>query len=314
MKSISITLLLFAFLLSSCNPGAITPVQQTAIAASIMDQIGEQQTKVAVALTPTQTNTPLPATLTATATSTPLPTPTPVWITYPKQAKIIAPIILYHHIRFTEKPGRYDVTPSMFSAQMNALKDWGYTSVTVHDLVKVLRDGGSLPEKTVVITFDDGDLDVYQNAFPVMKDLGLVGTFYIVTNRLKATDFVTADQLKEMAAAGWEIGSHSHSHIDLSKNHGSIESESVYSKSVLQDAIGQPVYTYAYPFGAFDATVGGGVASSGYTGAVGLGTSYIHSIHVVFYLSRIEVRGEFDMADFSKILPWSPVSTPVPFQ
>ncbi len=314
MKNILISLILIPMLISACNTGAITPVEQTAIAASIMDQLGEQQTQAAFALTPTATITPLPATQTPTATITPEPSLTPTWITYTGQQKIIAPILLYHHIRFTDNPGRYDVSPDMFSAQMNALKEWGYTSVTVRDLVGVLRSGGMLPEKTVVISFDDGDLDVYQNAFPVMKKLGLVGTFYIVSNRLKSTDFVTAEQLKEMAAAGWEIGSHSHSHIDLSKNHGSIETESAHSKAVLEDALGETISTYAYPFGAFDATVGNGVASSGFTGAVGLGTSYIHSVHVVYYLSRIEVRGEYDMASFSRIIPWSPVSTPVPFQ
>jgi peptidoglycan/xylan/chitin deacetylase (PgdA/CDA1 family) len=145
-----------------------------------------------------------------------------------------------------------------------------------------------------------------------MRELGLVGTFYIVTNRLKSVDFVNADQLKEMSAAGWEIGSHSHTHTDISLNHGSIESESAYSKKVLEDAIGQKVYTFAYPYGGFDATAGNGVASSGYTGAVGLGTSYIHSSNVVFYLSRIEIRNDYDMAVFSRVLPWSPVTTPAP--
>jgi peptidoglycan/xylan/chitin deacetylase (PgdA/CDA1 family) len=314
MKNIPYIIILLSLILSACNTQAITPVEQTAIADSIMDQISAQQTQVVVALTPTMTPTPLPATSTPTPTQTPQPSQTPTWVTHAKQEKVIAPILLYHHIRFTDKPGRYDVSPDMFKAQMNALVEWGYTSVTVKDLANVLRNGGSLPEKTVVISFDDGDLDVYQNAFPVMKDLGLVGTFYIVTNRLKSVDFVNAEQLKEMAAAGWEIGSHSHSHVDLSLNHGSIETESAYSKKVLEEAIGQPVYTYAYPYGGFDSTAGSGVASSGYIGAVGLGTTYIHSSHVVFYLSRIEIRNDYDMAMFSRVLPWSPVMTPMPLQ
>ncbi len=311
MKNIILCLLIVVFI-SACNPSAMTPVQQTAVADSIIQQIEVKQTSVALTLTPSVTPTEMPATATPTPTVTPDPTATPTWVNVGKGQKLIVPILMYHHIKKGEKVARYELDPEMFKAQMNALKEWGYTTITVAYLVSVLRNGGDLPEKPVVITFDDGDIDVYENAFPIMRELGMVGTFYIVTNRLKSEGFVDADQLREMAAAGWEIGSHSHSHIDLSQNHGSMNEEIRHSKDVLEEAIGLPVYTYAYPFGAFDSSVGNYTAASGYIGGVGLGTSYIHSIHVVYYLSRLEVRGEFGLAEFSKMLPWSPVSTPIP--
>mgnify|MGYP002863388446 CR=1 FL=1 len=306
--------LLCGIFLSACNPGAMTPVQQTAVADSIIQQIEVKQTSVALTLTPTATPTEKPATATPTITPTPAPSATPTWVMVGKGQKLTVPILMYHHVRSGEKPARYDTSPEMFKAQMNALKEWGYTTITAAYLVSVMRNGGELPEKPVVITFDDGDLDVYENAFPIMRDLGMVGTFYIVTNRLKSDGFVNADQLREMGAAGWEIGSHSHTHMDLGKNHGSMNEEIRNSKNVLEEAIGMPVYTYAYPFGSFDSAVGNYTAASGYIGGVGLGTSYIHSIHVVYYLSRLEVRGEFGMAEFSKMLPWSPVSTPIAIQ
>lgn len=304
--------LLIATFLTACNSGAMTPVQQTEIADSIMVQIEGKQTSVALTLTPSVTPMPIPATPTPTMTLTPTPTTTPTWVMVNKGQKVIVPILMYHHILAGEKPARYETSPEMFKAQMNALKEWGYTTITAAYLASIIRNGGELPEKPVVITFDDGDIDVYQNAFPIMRDLGMVGSFYIVTNRLKSEGFVNADQLREMAAAGWEIGSHSHSHIDLSQNHGAMEEEVRHSKEVLEEAIGMPVYTYAYPFGGFDSAVGNYTAASGYIGGLGLGTSYIHSIHVVYYLSRLEVRGEFGMAEFSKLLPWSPVTTPIP--
>lgn len=306
-------LLLLALILSACASQAATRTEQTAIANSIMEQIQVKQTDVAVALTPTITPTASQTptlTMTPSPTFTATPTITPTWIKHPKGTPLIAPILLYHHIRDIEKPGRYDVSPATFEAQLQYLKEWGYTSITIETLVNALKYSDPLPEKPVIITFDDGALDVYQNAFPIMQKLGFVGTFYIVSNRLKSTDFVNVAQLRELISAGWEIGSHSHSHIDLTKDHNAINSEALLSKRELIDAIGYPVNSFAYPFGGIDPVVGSHVSSYGYTNAVGLGTSYTHTMYTIFYFSRLEVRNEYDMNAFARLLPWSPVSTP----
>ncbi len=218
MKRAIPMILLFALMFSSCATQGATKTEQTAIADSIMQQIEIKQTDVAFALTPTITPTASQTptiTLTPSPTSTATPTITPTWIKHPKGKPIFAPILLYHHIRDIEKPGRYDVSPATFETQLQYLKQWGYTSITIGQLVDALKYSDPLPEKPVIITFDDGALDVYQNAFPIMQKLGFVGTFYIVSNRLRAIDFVNVTQLREMIAAGWEIGSHSHSHKDL---------------------------------------------------------------------------------------------------
>lgn len=306
-------LLLFALIFSACASQGATRTEQTAIASSIMQQIQLKQTDVAFALTPTITPT---ATLTPTITLTPSPTSTatltvtPTWIKHPKGSSLTAPILLYHHIRDIEKPGRYDVSPATFEAQLHYLKEWGYISITIEDLSNALRYSDPLPEKPVIITFDDGALDVYQNAFPIMQRMGFVGTFYIVSNRLKSVDFVNVAQLKELVAAGWEIGSHSRSHIDLTKDHAAINVEALQSKQELIDAIGFPVNSFAYPFGGIDPVVGDHISNYGYTNAVGLGISHTHSMGSIFYLSRMEVRKDYDFNAFARLLPWSPVSTP----
>lgn len=306
-------LLLFALMFSSCATQGATKTEQTAIANSIMQQIEIKQTDVAFALTPTITPTASQTptiTLTPSPTSTSTPTITPTWIKHPKGTRIIAPILLYHHIRDIDKPGRYDISPATFETQLQYLKQWGYTSITIEKLVNALKYSDPLPEKPVIITFDDGDLDVYQNAFPIMQKMGFVGTFYIVSNRLKSVDFVNVAQLREMVAAGWEIGSHSHSHNDMTLDHNSIYTEAMGSKKELIDAIGAPVNSFAYPFGQIDPVVGNHVSSYGYTNGVGLGTSYTHTLGSIFYLSRLEVRNEYSFDAFARLLPWSPVSTP----
>jgi peptidoglycan/xylan/chitin deacetylase (PgdA/CDA1 family) len=133
--------------------------------------------------------------------------------------------LLYHHVSDNGDGNRYYVSVATFRAQMKALHDWGYTAITVHDLVEVLTNGGELPSRPVVITFDDGNLDIYQNAFPIMHELGFVGTAYIVASRLQWPAFLNVEQIQEMADDGWEIGSHSMTHSDLTTDYSNVDFE-----------------------------------------------------------------------------------------
>ncbi len=253
--------------------------------------------------TPTSTYTPQ-FTDTPTPTDTPVPTETPAYVWNPA-GDVIAPILLYHHVSDEGYGNRYYGTIDDFRAQMQALSDWGYTSITVSDMVDVLINGGDLPVRPVVITFDDGNTDVYDNAFPIMQEFGFVGTFYIVANRLEARDFVDSDQLREMANAGWEIGSHSMSHLDLTLNYAYLGYEVRQSKLDLEGATGVSVTTFAYPYGLTDETVTNKVSESGYIAGMGLGRGFEHTLWSLFYLSRIEVQGGYDLSVFASLLPWS---------
>ncbi len=254
-------------------------------------------------VTPSPTNTPVP-TDTPLPTETPTPSETPTEVYYPP-GEVIAPILLYHHVSDESVGYRYYVTPDVFRAQLQALIDWGYTSITVSDLVNALKNGGNLPARPVVITFDDGNVDIYQNAFPIMREMGFVGTFYIVGNRLHSRYYANADQLQEMINAGWEIGCHSMSHIDLTLDYSVIGYEVASSRSLLQDTLGVTVNTFAYPYGIIDDFVVNKVSEYGYQAAMGLGTSWRHTWGTLFYLSRIEVQGSYDMNKFASLLPWA---------
>jgi peptidoglycan/xylan/chitin deacetylase (PgdA/CDA1 family) len=203
------------------------------------------------------------------------------------------------------------VAPETFRQQMQALRDWGYTSITASYLAQVIQSGGDLPARPFVITFDDGNLDIYSNAFPIMQELGFVGTFYIVADYLDSYNHVDAAQLQEMAAAGWEIGSHSMTHVDLTDNHALLSQEIEQSRTVLENTLGVPVRTFAYPFGARDDYVKDWTRDVGYLAGMGLGTYYTHTPETLFYLSRIEVYASYDMAAFSALIPWTqPLTSP----
>ena len=261
--------------------------------------------------TPIPSLTPVPLTLTSTATATatitptPLPptlTPTPTWAFQPA-GEVICPILLYHQI--SDAGTLYYVSPSDFQAQMDALRDWNYTAIPISLLVKAIMEGASLPPRPVVITFDDGNENVYMNAFPIMHDLGFPGVTYIVSSYLDAKDHLTTAEVLEMVAAGWEVGDHSMTHLNLMDNPAETWTQAEQSRKDLQAALNVPVDTFAYPFGAADAHIMGKISEYGYTAAVGLVGGDVQGPDNLFYLSRIEVPYGATLDDFAALLPWS---------
>jgi peptidoglycan/xylan/chitin deacetylase (PgdA/CDA1 family) len=248
-------------------------------------------------LAPTETITPIP-------TETPTPESTATWETH-SAMQVTAPILLYHHVSTEGKAGdRYYVSPAVFEEQMKALHDWGYTSMTVSAMAEVLVQGGEMPSRPVMITFDDGFEDVYKNAFPILQKYGFVATSYIIVNQVDEVGTVSSDDLRVLSAAGWEIGSHSVSHINLSKNHGKLWQEVANSRIQLEHILGVPVTSFSYPYGTTDESVVKAVREYGYRNAVGLGTSMEHTWATLYYLSREEVRASYDMDLFAALLPW----------
>lgn len=252
-------------------------------------------------LTPTQQPTTTP-TQTPTATLTPTGTQVPTWVTFPAGSADV-PILLYHHVG-NKADDRYYVAPDAFEQQMHWMYEHGYTTITVSQLAEVLLHGGTLPERPVVITFDDGMEDVYTTAFPIMQRYGFVGTFYLVVTYLGGEEFVTVDQVFEMIHAGWEIGTHSMTHLSLVTYASQMNYQLVESRTWLEKTFGVPVNTVAYPFGEADTNVFERTSRYGFTAGVGLGTGYNQDINKIFYLVREEVRATYDMNTFISLLPW----------
>jgi peptidoglycan/xylan/chitin deacetylase (PgdA/CDA1 family) len=267
---------------------------------------------------PTSSTTPTqPATLTPSPTHASSPTSSPTETLTPTQtltsaptsikiqagSQVTVPVFVYHHIATHDTDIRYFVTPDDFQTQMDTLNHLGYTTISVSKLISVIKDGGEMPARPMVITFDDGNEDVYLNAFPIMKSLGMTATNYIITNRLGLPDFLSVDELKEMSAAGWEVGCHSNSHVDL-KISANLGLEMYNSRLKLADALGFPIQTFAYPFGSADAFIMKKTKTYGYEAGMGLGTGFTHSKDDLFYISRMEIRHSTTLDMFIKMLPW----------
>ncbi len=260
--------------------------------------------------TPTGTATPPPtltatASLTPTLTLTPSPSPTATTTRVAQGPGIVnIPILLYHHVQNTDYYSRYRVPPEKFEQQMKLLHDWEYTTISTDMLVKAITQGAELPPRPILITFDDGDVDVYENAFPIMQKYGFTGVFYLVANYVGQPDYISVAQIKEMTKAGWEIGSHSLNHIDLVLNPKRQRAEVVESKTMLEKLLGVPVKTFAYPFGRASSGVINYVHFAKYIAGMGLGYTGEQGKGNLFFLQRWEVQSNFSMKSFAAFLPW----------
>jgi peptidoglycan/xylan/chitin deacetylase (PgdA/CDA1 family) len=202
---------------------------------------------------------------------------------------------------------------------MKLLHDWGYTTITTELLLKSIKEGADLPPRPILITFDDGHLNNYTAAFPIMQKYGFTGVLYIVGNYMGAENYMNADQIKEMAAAGWEIGSHTMSHADLtSLDPDRQRYEVVESRAVLEKELGVPIQTIAYPFGVSTAGVIDYAIFAGYTGGMGLGFTYDQGTMNLYNMQRRDIKGTYDVKQFASFLPWQgdpvflPTDTPTP--
>lgn len=223
-----------------------------------------------------------------------------------RDLQVTVPILLYHNISNDDSASnRYVVDVSDFKKQMEQLRKWGYSSITIKDLIDHISYGKPLPARPVVISFDDGYIEVFTTAFPIMEKLGFRGTVYIVANRLSADGFLTIEELQELIDQDWEVGSHGMTHTELTQNHNLVRNEILQSRLDLENALGVKIYSFAYPFGALDWYVSNKVYDYGYQAAVGVGTLSDHSFGTIYNLSRREVQGDYSLETFSGLLPWT---------
>lgn len=250
------------------------------------------------------------ATLTATETTIPTLTYTPTLTLEPQWVmqgpnQVIIPILLYHHIGYSlEAENEYYVSPETFDQQMNLLYQWGYRTISVELLARAITQGAELPPKPIILTFDDGSKTTYTTTFPIMQRYGFTGTAYIVYYYVGIINYMNAEEIRALHAAGWEIGSHSLSHVDLTTRPDRQEDEIVLSRRQLESLLGVPILSFAYPFGAYDDSSLGYVRFAGYLAAMGLGNESVQGNNNLFYLYRQPVRGTDDLQTFASRLPW----------
>lgn len=230
--------------------------------------------------------------------------PAPKWVLQGPDT-VEVPILLYHHIAESPKNSQFYVTPQTFEQQMQLLNDWGYTTITTTMLIRSIREGMGLPPHPIVITFDDGNVDNYIHAFPIMKKYGFVGVEYLVVNYIGKDGYMTTDQIRALLAGGWEIGSHTMNHANLVTSQPEQRLYEIHASfKSLEREFGFSALTFAYPFGSYDCGLMDAVYRAGYLAGMGLGSGSTQCTFDLYALHRLAVRGGMELDSFAGLLPW----------
>jgi peptidoglycan/xylan/chitin deacetylase (PgdA/CDA1 family) len=210
------------------------------------------------------------------------------------------PILLYHRVAERapgKKPGLH-VPPRLFARQVAALEREGYTAVTLAQVRRHWDGGPALPDRPVVLSFDDGFVDQYVHAARILRRRGWPGVLYLQVGRLGERGAITRRQVARMLRDGWELGAHSLSHADLTEvDPEQLEAEVGGSRFALQRMFpGAPVESFAYPYGRFDAAVVAAVRAAGFADATTTRRGAASPADGRYRLDRIVVNKNFSPA------------------
>ena len=197
-----------------------------------------------------------------------------------------------------------------FEQHMKWLKEYGYTSITPEELYEFIVNGSELPEKPVLITFDDGYKDNYTNAYPIMKKYGFKGTIFVVTGFLGVYDnYMTWEQAKELADNGFSIESHTYSHKSMTEaSDEEISKELTKSRDTVKNKLGIDADFMAYPTGTYNLHIAELVQKAGYKGAFTIKYDNVSRESNVYALERVPIfHTENTNKDFLERIQYLPL-------
>lgn len=272
----------------------LTPSPTATLTATFSPTANRKATRQARA---TRTAAAPTATPTHTATVTPLP--------IARTARV--PILMYHHIG--DLPPDADalrksltVSQERFNEQMKFLAEQGYTTIHLAELVNHLQTGAPLPDKPIILTFDDGYDDNYVNVFPTLKDFGFKGTFFIIgaPTDYGSPGYMRWEQILEMYENGMEIGAHSLTHrYNLGLFRASIQdSEIKTGHQLMVDHLPNWMPLFSYPSGSYNQYTLSLLQQLGYVAAVTTKQGANQSSEAPLEFRRIRIRGEWSMSQF----------------
>lgn len=218
----------------------------------------------------------------------------------PRAETTAVPILTYHSL--DDSGSVISVAPSAFREHMGSLRDKGFSGISLGRLLDAWEGRAPLPARPAVLTFDDAFRNFGEAARPVLEAAGFSATVFAVAGRCGGTNdwpgqlarvprlpLLSAAELRDLAGAGFEIGSHGLTHAALDGlSADEAEREVVGSKRALEDALGRPVEVLAYPYGRTSAGVRG-LAAAHYRASCGIELGAAGAGHDRHELPRIDV-------------------------
>jgi peptidoglycan/xylan/chitin deacetylase (PgdA/CDA1 family) len=218
------------------------------------------------------------------------------------------PVLMYHRVD-PQLSAHDPITVSLtvmegtFEAQLQRLQAAGYRSMTLAAVREALDQRAPLPERRVVLTFDDGYEDNYTVVFPRLRRYGFAATFFVVTASVGTRDHLTVPQIREMAQAGMEIESHGVHHVDFSLlSLDDARRELRQSRKAIEGWTGRSVTFFAYPAGRYSNALVHLLDTLGYRGALTTRPGFVTLDSQPFTLARIRITHDDTPASFARKL------------
>jgi len=217
-----------------------------------------------------------------------------------------------------EAPSWYVMPQHRFLWQMRWLRLCRYRIISLSNLVAHLRSDRLPPGRAVVITFDDGYMDNYRLALPILRKLHIPATVFLVSRAIggqanwttepaiAGRPLLTLELINEMLVGGFEVGGHTRTHVSLTDVPAdeNRELEIVGSRQDLERSLGRPIRTFAYPFGDYDADIASAVQRAGFHAACCSRSGVNDPATPHFELRRVEIRGTDSLFRFPYMV-WS---------
>lgn len=211
--------------------------------------------------------------------------------------------VLYYHSVSLNADNEVTITPEMLEKQLTYINDNNYTTITMKELYDYLKNNKPIPEKSIVITFDDGYMNNYTEAFPILKALNMKATIFCVGNSLDGSYYLSHEAIKEMSDYGIDIESHTvnHVHLDtLSYDEQLLEMKK--SKEILENITGKEVSSIAYPFGDYNTDTVKAAKQAGYSLGFTTNLGLSDRSDDIFELDRIYISSNYDMNTFKDLI------------
>jgi peptidoglycan/xylan/chitin deacetylase (PgdA/CDA1 family) len=214
-------------------------------------------------------------------------------------------ILMYHVIADAPPGAAYPglwVPKRTFAEQMYVLREAGYRAVTMQRVLDAWTTGAELPAKPLVVSFDDGNRTQVEGAGPMLKALGWPGVLNLELNNLGAKG-IKVSAVRALIDAGWEIGSHTVSHPDLTKvSDARLRAELEDSKAQIAERFGLDATIFCYPAGKYDARVEAAVRAAGYAAALAEGSGAASPTDDRYALPRIRVNASESAATLLSVV------------
>ncbi len=206
-----------------------------------------------------------------------------------------AVVFMSHRFGESKYPST-NITLEQFEAHIHELQSGPYRVLSLPEIIKALRQGSPLPDRTVGLSIDDAFLSVYTEAWPRLKKSGLPFTVFIATGVVdrKVRGYMNWDQIREMASAGVTIGSHTVSHLHMpDANQSKIQEEIEHSNSRFEKELGQRPEIFAFPYGESSLAVQERVKENGFLAAFGQHSGAIGGRGSLFDLPRFAMNENY---------------------